>query len=179
IAAADASREAEKRPHDEAAAAVQEKYAPLIGDTKKLRGKAVLAREALTRLLTVWRTKQLTEQQAAAIEARALAQETARHAAEAVRQARVDLAASSAAQDLMRSAEDALRLAKRIEADKPKGLRTVWVTSMADPVAAARWAWTRHRDACEAFFLDLARRDVREGKRTIEGFVVTETKVAI
>jgi hypothetical protein len=58
------------------------------------------------------------------------------------------------------------------------GLRTVWRVELADELEAVRTMWRMHREEMVAYALQLAQRDVREGKRTLPGFTVTEDRVA-
>ena len=58
-------------------------------------------------------------------------------------------------------------------------LRTVYVPTLADPVAAARWYWQEARADMTDCLLRLAERDVRLGKREIPGFTITATKVPV
>src|SRR5690606_8920199 len=54
---AEAARVEEKRPYDEAIDEIQTRFNALIGNTKKVKGKVVLAKEALSALLLPWREK--------------------------------------------------------------------------------------------------------------------------
>ena len=55
---ADEQRKSEVQPYDEAKATIQEKYNLLIGKTKTVTGKAVLALGACQDALTPWKQKQ-------------------------------------------------------------------------------------------------------------------------
>ena len=70
IALADKLRAAEKKPHDDAANAVQARWNTLIGTTKKVTGTAVLAMDACKEALAPWLRKLAAEQEAAAKAAR-------------------------------------------------------------------------------------------------------------
>lgn len=177
--AADESRKEENVPFDAGKAEVQARYAPLIADTKAVRGKTVLAKEACIAALTPWRRKVDEERQAAARAAQAVADEAARKAAEAIRSAPDNLVAREDAEQLVADAQRAQVAAKRASAAKPTGLRTFYVPTLVDGVAAARHYWGVNREACEAFFLSLARTDVLGGKRAIPGFTITEEKRAV
>lgn len=179
---ADDARKQENEPFDIGKAAVQAKYAPLIADTKAVRGKTVLASEACKAALAPWRQEQERIKREAAEAARREAEEKARIAAEASRMAdTADLEARERADAAIRDADAAAKLANRADkaATTGTGLRSYWTPKMVDPVAAARWAWADHRAACEEFFLSLASADVRAGKRTIAGFeIIEERRVA-
>lgn len=179
---ADEARKEENKPFDEGKAAVQAKYAPLIADTKAVRGKTVLAAEACKAALAPWRQAQEAIKQEAARKAREEAEAAARAAAEAMRASQVDdLAAREEAERLVREADQAAKLANRADkaATTGTGLRSYWSPKLVDGVAAARHYWLTDRQACEEFFLSLANRDTRQGIRTIPGFEVVEERRAV
>lgn len=178
---ADEARVEEKRPHDEAAKDVQEKYKPLLT-------RADLAADAAKAALKPWLEKLEDEKRAKAEAARKEADEKARLAQEAIRSAPVtDLAAREEAETMLRDAKKAEATAHRAENDKAhaKGgaravtLRTTYRPVLSNGVEAARHYWTARREECEAFFLSLAEKDVRAGKHTIPGFNVIEEKAAV
>lgn len=180
--AAEAARKAEKDPLDEQVAAIQAKWNPLIGSNKSVKGKTVLAAEACKAALAPWRRAQEAAKLEAARKAREEAQALTDKAAEAMRASQADdLAAREDAEQLVRLAAKADKLANRADKDATTGtgLRSTWTATMVDPVEAARWAWEVHRDECTAFFQTLADGDVRRGVRTLRGFVVKEERRAI
>lgn len=63
---ADTLREAEVAPLNELKKAIQDRYAPLIADTKAMKGKTVLALEACKKANAPWLVKVANEQAAAA-----------------------------------------------------------------------------------------------------------------
>lgn len=179
---ADEARKAENAPFDEGKAAVQAKFAPLISDTKAVRGKTVLAAEACRAALAPWRQAQEAAKQEAARTAREEAEAAARAAAKAMRASQVDdLAAREEAERLVREAEQAAKLASRADkaATTGTGLRSYWALKLTDGTAAARHYWMTDRKACEEFFLSLANRDTRQGVRTIPGFEIIEERRAV
>lgn len=179
---ADEARKAENAPFDEGKAAVQAKFAPLIADTKAVRGKTVLAAEACKAALVPWRAAQEAIKQEAARKAREEAEAAARAAAEAMRATQVDdLAAREDAERLVREADQAAKLANRADkaATTGTGLRSYWSPKLTDGTAAARHYWLTDRQACEEFFLSLANRDTRQGIRTIPGFEIVEERRAV
>ena len=185
--AADAARIEENRPFDEGKAAVQAKYAPLISDTKSVKGKTVLALAALNEALSPYLRRKEREQQEAARIAREAAEKAARDAAEAARAAVGDLEAKEAAEELIAAAARADAEAKRAEAAKPQvrgdgraqGLRSYWSPVLVDRKAALIHYAGTQTEALMAFLIKLAETDVREGKRQIPGFeVVEERRVA-
>lgn len=183
---ADERRVEENRPFDEGKAAVQAKYAPLIADTKSVKGKAVLAIDMAKKALAPWLQKLEAEKQAAAAKARAEADEKLRIAQEALRASQVaDLAKREAAEALIREAEKAEAVATKAENSKAHavggsraiGLRSVWRAEMVDGREAAKHYWLTRREAVDAFFQGLADADVRAGVRSIPGFNVIEDRV--
>lgn len=174
---ADAERIAEKKPHDDAAAAVQAKFNPFIQPKK---GKVDLAKAALDDLLTPWRKKKADE---AAAEARRIAEEAeaARAAAqEAMRASSGNLAAREEAEAVLAEAKKLEKTAKRADkaATTGTGLRTYWVVEMVDQEAALDWAYNRAPGDFITAAQALAEAVVRQGVRQVPGFVVREEKRA-
>lgn len=198
--AADASRVEENKPYDEAKAAVQAKYAPLIANTKAVKGETVLAAEACKAALTVWLRKVAAEQAAEAERLRKIAVAEVQAAADALRAARetTDLDALEQAEGQIQDAAAAARAATRAEAAKPiatgygrsVGLRENWVIKGFAPVespdgpaidgetALLRYYWTANKPALVQAALDLARLDIRGGKRTLPGLIIANEPAA-
>lgn len=183
---ADERRKEENRPFDEGKAEVQARYAPLISDTKSVKGKAVLAIDMAKKVLAPWLQKLEDEKRAAAEAARKEAEEKARIAQEAMRASQVhDLEKREAAEALVREAQKAEAAATKAENSKAHatggtramGLRSVWRAEMTDAREAARHYWQTRREEVDAFFQKLADADVHAGKRSIPGFSVTEQRV--
>lgn len=178
--AADAARAEEKKPHDEAAKAVQAKWKPLIEAGDRI---VTICKQALAPYLEA----QEAEKRRIAEEARKGAERKAQEAAAAARAAAAtDLAAQEQAEALAKEAKAALTAANKADKDKAHGvggsraatLRTTYRPVMVDGVEAARWAWQTRREECEAFFLSLAVTAVREGRHQIPGFdVIAERSV--
>lgn len=177
---ADAARKEENKPFDDGKAEVQARYAPLIADTKTVRGKTVLAIEACKAALAPWRQEQERIRQK---EARKAREEADRKAAEAAALSRAadDLIAKERAEQAVKEAEQAAKLATKADkaATTGTGLRSYFRPELVDGVEAAKHYWQTNREACEAFFLSLARTDVQNGKRTLPGFEVIEERRAI
>jgi hypothetical protein len=183
---ADERRVAENKPFDDGKAEVQARYAPLIADTKSVKGKAVLAIDMAKQALAPWLQELEAEKLAAAAKARAEADEKLRIAQEALRTSQVaDLEKREAAEALIREAERAEAAATKAEGAKAHatggsramGLRSVWRAEMTDGRAAAAHYWTTRRVDVDAFFQGLADADVRAGKREIPGFNIIEDRV--
>lgn len=186
---ADALRVEEVKPLDEQKAAIQARYAPLIADTKSVKGKTVLALDACKAALAPWLKKLDEEKQAAARKAREEAEAAQRAAQEAFRQAeRNNLAAVEAAEALHNAAQAAEKAAKRAENDMAQvsggsgrrvSLRSVWTAELSDSTVAARHYWQRAKPEIETLLRQLASEDVRAGVREIPGFRITEDKVPV
>jgi hypothetical protein len=184
---ADAERVRENKPHDDAKAAVQAKYAPLIADPKnKNPGKVWKAIDALKACLQPYLAKLDAEKREAERVAREAADKAAKDAADAMRAAAADdLQAREEAEALIADAEAAAKLAKAAAGDKAHatggsramGLRSVWKAELKDAQIAAGFFWKRDPSVFNAFLQKLADEDVRAGKRSIPGFDVTEARV--
>jgi hypothetical protein len=186
--AADEARKEENRPHDDAKAKVQEKYAPLFADPKtRTPGRVFKAIDALKATLQPYLARLDAEKREAERKAREEAEAAAREAAEAMRQAAAnDLDAREEAEAKVKAAEAAERAAKQATADKAHatggdramGLRTVWKATVTDPRAAAAHYWQTNPDAFAALLQKLADDDVRSGKRSgVPGVEFVETRV--
>lgn len=198
--AADDERKRENIPFDQGKVAVQAKYADLISDTKAVRGKTVLAIDALKRALTPWLQKLEAARQAEAKRLRdeAEAAANAARAAAQAAQATNDLQATEDAEEAFKAAQGAERDARRVEVERPKAvgygraasLRDDWKitgfapiksddgTVTAGEVALLRHYYSRNRQAMVEAALVLARTDVLNGVRSIPGLViVNEPKV--
>lgn len=185
--AADDARKEEAKPFDEAKAAVQAKYAPLLAETKALTGAIPRALAALKATLTPWLQAREAERREAVRSAQQMAERAAHEAAEAMRATSMaDMAGREEAETLVKAADDAAAEARRIDAARSHaqgegraiGLRTTYRAVMIDRKAAlTHYAATRPDDLVAAL-QRLADIDVREGRRTIPGFdVISEAKV--
>jgi len=185
--AADDARKDENKPHDDAKASVQAKYAPLFADPKvKQPGKVFKAIDALKACLQPYLAKLDAEKREAERVAREAADKAARDAADAMRAAAAnDLQAREQAEALIADAEAAQKAAKAAAGDKAHatggsramGLRSVWKAELKDAQIAAGFFWKRDPSAFNAFLQKLADEEVRAGKRSIPGFEITEARV--
>ncbi|WP_242221649.1 hypothetical protein [Shinella zoogloeoides] len=174
---ADALRVEEKKPHDDAAKAVQDKYNPYVQPKK---GRVDMAKSALDSLLTPWRQKVAAEK---AAEAARIAREAeaAKLAAQAAMQASAgNLAEREAAEELLADAKALEKTARRADkaATTGLGLRTVWEAELVDVEKALDWAYGRDAAAFHAVAQRNADELVRSGVRSVPGFRVVEEKVA-
>lgn len=188
VAKADAARIVEKKPHDDKITEIQDRYNALIGDTKKVKGKAIRGIEACKAALQPWLDAERKRIDEEARLAREAAEKKQREAEEALRAAdAANLAARAEAEELVTEAK-----AETTEANKAErktatvggsmgvraiGLRTVWTATMTDMRAAGRHYWTTAPDAMREFLQGLADTDVRAGRRSIPGFSIDEKKV--
>lgn len=173
--AADDARKDENKPHDDAKAAVQAKYAPLFADPKtKTPGKVFKARDALKATLQPFLAKLEAEKREAERIAREAADKAARDAAEAMRAANAaDLGAREEAEAKVAEAEAAERTAKAAASDKAHGtggsramgLRTVWRAEVTNPREALAHYYRINPDAFLPLVQKLADDDKACGKR--------------
>lgn len=176
---ADDARKTEKKPHDDAAKAVQTKWKPILE-------KCDLAAQVAKRALAPWLEAEEARQRAAA---QALKEE-ARQKAEAVAQANID-PTSLAGQAYQRAAREevisieaeAAKLEKKpVQArggERAVSLRSVWTATLSDPCAALKHYRERRPEDLKAWLLEQAQQDVRAGARAIPGFEITEEKRAV
>lgn len=178
---ADKARAIEKKPHDDAAKAVQAKWKPLLD-------RADMAVSTCKRVLAPWLAKKEAEARAAAEAARKDAEEKARKAAEAMRSTTLDdLAAREQAEALLKDAKSAEAAANRAEKARPQAsgdtravtLRTSYRPELANPSEALRHYVAHEPDAIKACLQSLAEADVRRGKRQIPGFLIHEEKTVV
>lgn len=182
--AADDARIEENIPFDTGKAAVQAKYAPLISDTKAIKGKTVLALAALNEALTPYLRKKELEQQAEAKRLRDIAEAAQQAAIEAARAATGDLEAKEDAEELITAASLAANDAKRAETAKvqvrgegrAQGLRSFWSATLVDRREALLHYVKTWPPEIIAALEALADQDVRAGKRQIPGFTVEEER---
>lgn len=176
---ADTQRAEEKKPYDDAAKAVQEKWKPLLT-------RCDLARDACKQALTPYLRKLDEEKRAREEEARREAERVRREAEEAMRSAhRYDLEAREAAEAKLREADEAEKAARRAEKDKAhvaggsraKGLRTVYRAEITGTSEFARYLWANHPADMRDFLDKMAAILVSRGLRAIPGVTVHEEKV--
>lgn len=177
--AADDQRVIEKKPHDDAAKAVQAKFKPLID-------KCDLAATVAKRALTPWLEHLEAEQRRIADEKRIEAEKAAKAAREAEIAAQTDLAAAEKAEAARLVADDLAKAAGRAEKAKPQatggaraiGLRTSYRAEITDRRELLQhYMKTRPADL-EAWLYDQAQKDVRAGAKHIPGVNIIEERVA-
>ena len=179
IKRADARRKDENKPFDDGKAEVQARYNTLIGGTKSVTGRAILAQDACRKALTPWRLRQDEERRAAAEKARQEADEQRRLAEAEFQTSPVDdLEARARAEDVARGAKAAEAMARRAEKPHATGLRTTARAEVTDFQAFARWAWTERPDELCGLLQTLAERLCAARVRAMPGVVLHEERVA-
>jgi len=180
---ADERRKAENKPFDDGKAEVQARYAPLISDTKAVRGKAVLALEACNKALAPFLAAQDAEKRRKEAEAREAARVAAEAAATAFQASRVDdLAAREEAERLASQAKAAEAAARRAENDRATvkggaraiGMRKTYSVTVTDTQAFARWVWANRQHELAGMLQTLADRLCSDGLRDMPGVTITE-----
>lgn len=181
---ADALRSEEKAPLDEQVKAIQARYAPLIADTKTVKGKTVLALKACKDTLAPYMRRQEQEREAAEKKAREEALQKQREAEEAARAAK-SLEDREAAEAAIQDAKQAERTANRLSSMTTKagsgvqrrvGLRTYYDAQIVDERAFARFVWQHHLDDLRPALQSLAQQYVNAKRREIPGVNVVERK---
>lgn len=185
---AEAARVEEKRPHDEAAKAVQDRYNPLI---KKGTGLVAVAVDVCNKALAPYLKKLDDEQRA---EAAKLKEEADAAAAAAREKAR--LAAQTASLDDREAAEAAIDEAKALlkdakYADKAKpqtggftkniGLRSVYTAELTDPKAALAHFRLTEPAALKQWMREMGQKQLNasanKAEASIPGFVVKHDRI--
>jgi hypothetical protein len=178
---ADKARTEEKKPHDDAAKAVQARWKPLLE-------KADLAVSTCKKALAPWLEKKDAEARAIAEAARQAAEQAARQAAEAMRAAHVsNLEAREDAEALVKDAAKAEAAAARAEKARPQAaggaravtLRTTYRPELTNPSDALKHYVATNPEAIKACLQRLAEVDVREGKRQLPGFTIHEERTVV
>lgn len=166
---ADAARVEEKRPHDEAAKAVQAKWKPLLD-----RCDAALVE--IKNLLTPYRTAKQKAKDEAARKAREEAAERERQAQEALRQSD-NLEARFEAENDLKAARKLTAQANRIDREAT-GLRTHWEAEIVDRKAALNHLIRRSPERFEALIQQLADEEARSARAPIPGVIFHERRRA-
>ena len=177
----DTLRVEEKRPHDDAARAVQERFKPILA-------RCDLIIDACKKSLTPFLAKLEAEKREAERIARAKADEARKAAEDAIRASQAtDIEAREQAEAMLANAKRLEASATRAENDKAKAstggramsLRTTYRAELTDDRLAARHYWSSRRDEFAELLAKFARDDVAAGAREIPGFVIHEEKVAV
>lgn len=167
--AADAERVIEKKPHDDAAAAVQTKWKPLLA-------RCDAATDEIKRLLTPYRTAKQKAKDDAARKVREEAEAAQKRAQEALQQSD-DLEARFAAEEDLKHAQKLTAVANKIDRSAT-GLRTVWLAEIIDQRAALNAYIKRSPEAFRTLLQTLADHDARNGRPAVAGVEYKEEKRA-
>ncbi len=171
--ACEAEYDAKVKPLDDAKAEIKTIYDPAIAKAKSAIKETKVVRDIY-----------LKQKQAAIDEAARKAKEEAealkRDADAEIRRTRGNLEEREAAERKLEEAKAAEHKAIALAKATPPnigGRKTVsktWETTISDPVAAANYCWQNHKEEMLALVLTLAKRDVKDGKREIPGFLIRE-----
>lgn len=187
--AADTARKAAKKPHDDAAQAVQDQWLPILKP-------AATAKAACLAALGKWRAKALVERAEQARIARVEADRIATAAAEAARAVdRSNIAAVEAVEAMVTEAKTATKVATVAERDQSKGtgLRANWVIKgfaedtwddVNDRRVTAKNTLLRHYltanpEALIEACLELARADAKQPPHRVPGLIVVNEPKAV
>jgi hypothetical protein len=179
--ALDQARKDEAKPFDDGKAEIQARYNPILKSTDT-------AIDACKKTLAPFLMRLEAVKQAEADAKRKAAQEAAQAAQAAARAAdHANLEAREAAEELIAKAAAAEAEAKRAEGarahakggDRAVGLRSYWTPQLTDLQLAVRHFWTLDPALFEPLVMDLARKEIASGKRTISGFDVIEERRAV
>lgn len=168
---ADKARAEEKKPHDDAAKAVQAKWKPILD-------KAARGMDACKDALTPYRTAKQRAKDEAARKAHEEAEAREKAAQEALR-ASDDLEARYEAEQNLEAARKLTAVANRIDRSAT-GLRTYWEAEVTDRKAALLHYIKEQPDEFSALIQTLADRDARNDatRRAIPGVIFHERKKA-
>lgn len=163
----DAQRVAEKKPHDDAAKAVQAAWKPLLERCDKAAG-------AIKDVLTPYRSAKQRAKDQAARKAREEAEAKERAAQEALKSSE-DLEAKFEAEEQLRQASKLKAQANRVDREAT-GLRTYKVVTVTDYRAALKWIMANRAEAITEFVEQYASKNAATWP--MDGVTVTEEKRA-
>jgi NADH dehydrogenase/NADH:ubiquinone oxidoreductase subunit G len=173
---ADAARADEKRPHDDAAKAVQAKWKPLLEKADRVINAA---QRPLTDYLVRQESARIAEAERLAEEARKAEQQ-----AQAAMQNVASLDDAERSEQLVKDANKLAKAAKRTDKakshvagmDRAIGLRTYWNATVTDYSALLRYMKEARPEDLKAMLRDYASAQVRAGSRHIPGVLIEQEK---
>lgn len=177
----DNARKAEKKPHDDAAKAVDATWKPILSDLERISDAG---KGAQTPWLVKLDAEKRAKEEAARKEAEAKIAEARRLAAEADGSLAAAKARDAAIEDAKRAEAAAAFAAKQTAGAKGEGmarkvsLRSTWKARVSDRRELLGHIAKNDPEGLEAFTLQWAQQAVRAGARTIPGCEVIEEKVA-
>lgn len=166
---ADEERAAEKKPHADAAKAVDDKWRDVIA-------RCDAGTKEIKTALTPYRTAKQQAKDAAAAKAREEAEAIAKAAQDALREAD-DLEAKYAAETQLGVAQKLTAVANKIDRSAT-GLRTFWEPEITDKRAALLHYIQRSPERFEALIEQLAAEDARGARAPVPGITFHERKRA-
>jgi len=184
---ADERRKEEAKPHDDAKAAIQERYNTLIGKTKTVTGLTIRAVEACKKALQPYLIAIEEENRRKAEAARKEAEAKQLAAMEAMRQ-RQSLEDAERAEQLVREAKEAEAASRKMDnakatakgAGRAVSLRDKYTPEIVDYTAFARHVWIAHRSDMAAFLDTMAAKIVASGAHSgIPGVSVQHERVPV
>lgn len=173
---ADNARKAEKKPHDDAAAAVQARWKPVI---ERADRAVALAKAAVGRWLEKQEAERLAMQREAEAEALRLAQEAASISRNTLEDAERHDAAVEAAERAAKAVGRIARATPKAAGDgRAVSLRTYYTTELSDAQAALRWLKEHRPTELRAAILELIEDEPLAMRRAIPGVTIHETRKA-
>lgn len=164
-------KEAEFRPHKQAADAVTAAWKPALDDIGRIR-------QGLLAITGAYKTKRAAEQEAIRKAKEAEAERLRREAEAAERDADMkDIEQRREADAISFEAREAERAAQSVE--KITGLRTFTVAEIVDGKACINWIAQNDRPALQAFMDDYVQKETRKGVRGIGGVEIRQEKRAV
>lgn len=191
IEEAEAERDEQIAPLTTQVTTIREAWYPLIGETKKITGSAIRAKKVLLEVKTKWGNQVTARAAAEAARLRQKAAEEAAAAREAAQAASGNLEATAQAEDLIRQAQTTLRSSNAVASTHIKGMRDNWVVvgllpevedgdrKISGSTALLRHYTSTNPDRVREALLEMARQDVRDGKRSLPGLIIENQRRAV
>jgi len=170
--AADEARKEEAKPFDEGKKAIQDKYNPFIQPKKGMVDRAIATAKQVLEpyLLEQARLKRQNDERLMAD-----AQQAMTEAIDAMRASGGNLEAREESERRFADAQEMTRIATRsVKKNIAKGATSRWDVIINDRVEAARCCWNLYPNMFDDLLLDMAKEQVRLGKRELPGFTITE-----
>lgn len=167
--AADTERAAEKKPHDDAAAAVQARWKPLLA-------KCDMATLEIKKLLTPYRDAKQQAKDVAAAKARKEAAEKLAQAQAALKQPD-DLEAKFEAETQLAAAKKLTAVANKLDR-APTGLRTYWQHKITNRRELLKHVMERYPEDLADMLNEFVRTKVAAGARDMPGVEITAERRA-
>ena len=188
---AEEARDEEIKPLTDKVTKIREAWYPLVGETKKITGSAIRAKRVLLQVKTKWGNLVAARAAAEATRLREKAAAEATAAREAAHAAVGDLGATEQAEDLIRQAQTTLRASNAAATTHVAGMRDNWVVvgflaevedgdrKISGSTALLRHYTTTNPDGVREALLEMARQDVRSGKRRLPGLIIENQRRAV